>query len=148
MNISPATGAIVLTTVAILCTASSCTPVAPVAQPTRQILTVPAEPGDCTITLTGIKKGNNQQVVYKMGYNAPMPKLKIFLYAPQGESAEISFDGVGDGCAVHFNGTIRLTQQTGKTYHFTSTAGEMKGFAPENFEATPTHLTITLNPNE
>ena len=148
MNISPATSSIVLMTIAVLCTASSCTPVAPVAQPTRQILTVPAEPGDCTITLTGIKKGNNQQVVYKMGYNAPMPKLKIFLYAPQGESAEISFDGVGDGCAVHFNGVIRLTQQTGKTYHFVPATGEMQGFDPQTFEATPTNITITLNPND
>ena len=148
MNISPATDALVLMTVAVLCTVSSCTPVPSAAQPIPQVLTVPADPGDCTITLTGTKIGSNQSVEYKMGYNAPMPKLKIFRYAPQGETAEISFDGVGDGCAVHFNGTIRLTQQTGQTYHFTATAGEMKGFDPENFEAKPTHLTITLNPNE
>lgn len=145
---SPSTDAIVLMTVAVLCTASSCTPVSPAAQPAPQELNVPAEPGDCTISLTGIKNGSNQSVEYKMGYNAPMPKLKIFHYAPQGETAEISFDGVGDGCAVHFNGTIRLTQQTGKTYHFLPTGGEMKGFDPQTFEATPTNLTITLNPNE
>lgn len=108
----------------------------------------PADLGDCTITLTGKKKGSETHSVYKMGYKAPMPKLKVFQYIPQGENAYISFDGVGDSCAAHYNGTMRLVSQIGKTYHFAPESGEMKGFDPENFEAEPMGVTITLNPNE
>lgn len=110
-------------------------------------LCAPADLGDCTITLTGLKKGSDTPSVYKMGYDAPMPKLKVFQYIPQGDTAALCFDGVGDGCAAHFNGTLRLVSQIGRTYHFSPT-GEMKGFDPEDFEAEPTGITITLNPNE
>lgn len=108
----------------------------------------PADLGDCTITLTGKKKGSETHSVFKMGYKAPMPKLKVFQYIPQGENAYISFDGVGDSCAAHYTGTMRLVSQIGKTYHFAPTDGEMKGFDPDNFEAEPMGVTITLNPNE
>ena len=92
---------------------------------------------------------NNLQVSYSPT-QSPMAKLKIFEYIPQGSTASISFDGVGDSCAVHFNGTLRLIAHAGKTYTFTPT-GEMKGLEgsePVHFEATPTGITITLNPNE
>lgn len=132
---------------ALTCAVCSCSTVPPTEQPKPVTLAAPAELGDCTLTLTGVKTGSTTPGVYKMGYAAPMPKLKIFSYIPRGESADISFDGVGDGCAVHFNGTLRTVSQTGNTYQF-EVAGEMKGFDPEPFEATPTGITITLNPNE
>ena len=133
--------------VLVVCAVCSCTTVPIVGQKSAAALQVPAELGDCTLTLSGTKAGSKQACFYTMGYDAPMPKLKIFAYLPQGDKAEISFDGVGDARAVHFNGTIRLTEQRGKTYRFVPT-GEMKGFDPENFEASPTGMTITLNPNE
>ena len=130
-----------------VCAVCSCTTEPVVAQKRAAGMQVPPELGDCTLVLTGIKLGGTQPCSYTMGYNAPMPKLKIFAYRPQGNRAEISFDGVGDARAVHFNGTILLTAQHGKTYRFEPT-GEMKGFDPLDFEARPTDITITLNPNE
>ena len=131
---------------ALACAICSCSTIPTTVSP----LAAPAELGDCTLTLTGIKKGSSIPSVYKMGYDAPMAKLKIFEYIPQGSTASISFDGVGDSCAVHYNGTLRLIAHAGNTYTFTPT-GEMKGFEgsePVHFEATPTGITITLNPNE
>ena len=79
-----------------------------------------------------------------------MPKLKVFTWKPQGRLAEISFDGVGEHCAIHFNGTMLLSKHIGKTYTF-RVHGEMKGFEGESrkdFTATPSSITITLNPEE
>ena len=131
---------------ALACAICSCSTI----PTTVSSLAAPAALGDCTLMLTGIKKGSAPPCVYKMGYDAPMAKLKIFEYIPQGSTASISFDGVGDSCAVHFNGTLRLIAHAGKTYTFTPT-GEMKGLEgsePVQFDATPTGITITLNPNE
>lgn len=137
----------VATCAAFTCLISSCATTNNAESPAQVELRAPADLGDCTITLTGQKKGSDTHSVYKMGYNAPMPKLKIFEYIPQGDMASLCFDGVGDGVAAHFNGSLKLVSQIGKTYHFTTT-GEMKGFDPEDFEAEPTGITITLNPNE
>ncbi len=81
-----------------------------------------------------------------MGEQAPMPKLKIFAYKATGQSAQISFDGVGDGKAVHFNGQLHLTAQSGNSYTFTP-QGEVAGFEgnEENkFEATPVSIVINI----
>lgn len=113
-------------------------------------LTAPEELGDCTLTLTGRKKGAGKDKTYRMGPGTAMPKLKVFTWKPQGRLAEISFDGVGEPCAVHFNGTMLLTEHKGNTYTF-RVHGEMKGFEGESrkdFTATPSSITITLNPEE
>ena len=114
-------------------------------QPDMPELVVPAELGDCTLTLTGRKKGWRKNSTYKMGYDAPMPKLKVFSWVPQGRLAEISFDGVGNAKAVHFNGTMHLKEREGNSFSF-DVQGEMKGFDPKNFTAKPYSITITLNP--
>lgn len=114
-------------------------------QPNTTALSVPAELGDCTLTLTGRKKGWRRNSTYKMGYDAPMPKLKVFSWEPQNRVAKISFDGVGNGKAVHFNGTVYLKEREGNTFTF-DVQGEMKGFDPKNFTAKPYSITITLNP--
>lgn len=111
----------------------------------EEALIVPAELGDCTLTLEGRKKGRSKSTTYKMGYDAPMPKLKVFLWKPQDRIAEISFDGVGNAKAVHFNGTMLLTERKGNTYTF-KVQGEMKGFDPKDFTATPERIIITINP--
>jgi hypothetical protein len=114
----------------------------------QPVLRAPEELGDCTLTLTGRKKGYSKDQTYKMGQGTTMPKLKVFTWKPQGRLAEISFDGVGEPCAVHFNGTMLLTKQIGNTYTFL-VHGEMKGFEGESrkdFTATPRSITITLNP--
>lgn len=132
----------------LISSVSSCSSINTEEQPVRIKKCAPADLGDCTITLTGKKKESETLSVFKMGYDAPMPKLKVFQYIPQGENAYISFDGVGDSCAAHYTGTMRLVSQIGRTYHFAPVSGEMKGFNPDNFEAEPMGVTITLNPNE
>ncbi len=102
----------------------------------------------CNISLTCIKAGESTPTTYTMGEQAPMPKLKIFSYQATGKTAEISFDGVGDGKAVHFNGQLQLIAQSGNSYTFKPT-GEVAGFegdAPVKFEATPVSLIINLIP--
>lgn len=109
---------------------------------------LPPELGDCTLTIIGRKPGTNVDCSYKMGYNAPMPKLKVFLWEPKRNTAMISFDGVGDGCAVHFCGTLTLKDAKDNTYIFTA-QGEMVGAEGEpahEFTATPHTIIITLNP--
>lgn len=114
----------------------------------KQSLAVPAALDYCIISLTGTKTGQTGPVTYTMGENAPMPKLKIFAYKPMGRRAEISFDGVGDGKAVHFNGRMELVSCSANSYFF-QLSGEMLGFEGEpdaKFEATPHTATITLVP--
>ena len=116
----------------------------------QPVLRAPEELGDCTLTLTGRKKGYSKDQTYKMGQGTAMPKLKVFTWKPQGRLAEISFDGVGEHCAIHFNGTMLLTEHKGNTYTF-RVHGEMKGFEGEtrkDFTATPSSITITLHPEE
>ncbi len=117
-----------------------------VAREMVQTALIPQELGDCTLTLIGTKEGKH--CTYKMGYSTPMPKLKIFVWQPSGATAEISFDGVGDGCAVHFTGTLTVKKREGNTYTF-SAQGEMLGFEGEprqDITATPHTIIITLNP--
>lgn len=116
----------------------------------QPVLRAPEELGDCTLTLTGRQKGCSKDKTYRMGQGTAMPKLKVFTWKPQGRLAEISFDGVGEHCAIHFNGTMLLSKHIGKTYTF-RVHGEMKGFEGESrkdFTATPSSITITLNPEE
>lgn len=123
------------------------TPQANMVQP-KPIRVLPTELGDCTLTITGLKTSTDSTSTFSMGYNTPMPKLKVFTWKPHGEQAELSFDGVGDGAAVHFNGTISLTEQTDNTYTF-STQGEMlgnEGHPPVGFTAIPKQIIITINP--
>lgn len=102
----------------------------------------------CNISLTCIKAGESSSTTYTMGEQAPMPKLKIFSYNATGLTAEISFDGVGNGKAVHFNGQLQLISRVGNRYTFKPT-GEVAGFEGEasaKFEATPVSLIINLVP--
>ncbi len=111
-------------------------------------MVVPAAIDYCNITLVCQKKGETQTSTYKMGEQAPMPKLKIFTYTPMGTHAQLSFDGVGDGTAVHFDGQVQLTAQSGSSYTFTP-QGEVIGFegeAQNKFEASPVSLIINLVP--
>ena len=117
-----------------------------VAQEVVQTAPIPQDLGDCTLTL--ICKKQEQDCTYHMGYSTPMPKLKIFVWQPSGATAELSFDSVGDGCAVHFTGTLTLKKRVGNTYTF-SAQGEMLGFEGEprqDITATPHTIIITLNP--
>lgn len=112
-------------------------------------MTLPATLDCCTISLTCTKTGESTPTTYCMGENAPMPKLKIFAYKALGQTAEISFDGVGDGRAVHFNGNLQLTAQSGNSYTFTP-QGEVMGFEGQSdntFEATPHTLIINILPS-
>lgn len=112
----------------------------------KQSLVVPAALDYCTISLTGTKAGQTSPVTYTMGEHAPMPKLKIFAYKPMGRQAEISFDGVGDGKAVHFNGRMELVSSSADSYFFRLN-GEMLGFEGDaKFEATPHTATVKLVP--
>jgi TPR repeat protein len=111
----------------------------------QPVLRAPEELGDCTLTLTGRQKGCSKDKTYRMGQGTAMPKLKVFTWKPQGRLAEISFDGVGEHCAVHFNGTMYLKEREGNSFSF-DVQGEMKGFDPKNFTAKPYSITITLNP--
>ncbi len=111
-------------------------------------MTLPATLEYCNISLTCVKAGESSSTTYTMGEQAPMPKLKIFSYNAAGQTAEISFDGVGDGKAVHFNGQLQLISQSGNSFTFKPT-GEVAGFegdASAKFEATPISLTINLIP--
>lgn len=115
----------------------------------QQEVTAPAAIDCCNISLTCIKAGENSETTYTMGENAPMPKLKIFAYKASEQTAEISFDGVGDGKAVHFNGRLQLISQSGNSYKF-NPIGEVAGFegdASSKFEATPVSLIINLMPD-
>lgn len=112
-------------------------------------MTLPTTLDTCTISLTCTKTGESTPTTYCMGENAPMPKLKIFAYNATGQTAEISFDGVGDGRAVHFNGQLQLTAQSGNSYTCTPN-GEVIGFeghAENRFEATPHNLIINILPS-
>ncbi|MDO5470875.1 MAG: hypothetical protein Q4F38_06200 [Akkermansia sp.] len=112
----------------------------------KQSLVAPAALDYCTISLTGTKSGQASPVTYTMGENAPMPKLKIFAYKAMGKQAEISFDGVGDSKAVHFNGHMELISCSGNSYVF-KLNGEMLGFEGDaKFEATPHTATIKIVP--
>lgn len=133
---------LLLTGMAFFC--SACSPVSVA----RQEAAVPAAIDYCNISLTCIKAGESQATTFSMGEDAPMPKLRIFAYKPAGQTAEISFDGVGDGRAVHFNGRLQLISQSGNCYTFKPT-GEVQGFegdASLKFEATPVSLIINLMP--
>lgn len=131
---------LILTCAGLVCTSCSST----VAE--KQSLVVPAALDYCTISLTGTKAGQTSPVTYTMGENAPMPKLKIFSYTPMGNHAVISFDGVGDGKAVHYNGSMELVSCSGNSYFF-HLKGEMLGFESDvKFEATPHTATINIVP--
>ncbi len=133
---------VLLAGVAVCCTACSSVKTG---QPE---LTAPPALDYCNICLTCIKSGESSATTYLMGEQAPMPKLKIFAYKPMGRRAEISFDGVGDGKAVHFNGRMELISCSANSYFF-QLSGEMLGFEGEpdaKFEATPHTATITLVP--
>ncbi|MBR1981589.1 MAG: hypothetical protein IKA23_02430 [Akkermansia sp.] len=129
----------------IACAGLFCTACSHVAAE-KQSLVVPAALDYCTISLTGTKAGQTSPVMYTMGENAPMPKLKIFAYKAMGKQAEISFDGVGDSKAVHFNGHMELISCSGNSYIF-KLNGEMLGFEGDaKFEATPHTATIKIVP--
>lgn len=133
---------LLLTGLVIFCPACSSAPVA------RQETAVPAAIDYCNICLTCIKTGESRETTFCMGEQAPMPKLRIFTYKPAEQTAEISFDGVGDGKAVHFNGRLQLISRTGNSYTFKPT-GEVAGYegeASQKFEATPVSLIINLMP--
>lgn len=111
-------------------------------------MAAPATLSYCKITLSCNKDGENSPTTFIMGENAPMPKLKIFEYKAVGQSAQISFDGVGDGCAVHFNGKLELISQDKNCYTFKPT-GEIIGFEGDSenkFQATPISLKINIVP--
>ncbi|MBQ4613535.1 MAG: hypothetical protein IJB31_01225 [Akkermansia sp.] len=129
----------------IACAGIICTSCSSVAAE-KQSLEAPAALDYCTISLTGTKTGQTNPVTYTMGENAPMPKLKIFAYKARGKQAEISFDGVGDNKAVHFNGRMELISCSGSSYIF-KLNGEMLGFEGDaKFEATPHTATIQIVP--
>lgn len=133
---------VLLAGVAVCCTACSSVKTG---QPE---LVAPPALDYCNICLTCIKSGESSATTYLMGEQAPMPKLKIFAYKATGSTATISFDGVGNGKAVHFNGQLQLTAQSGNSYTFTP-QGTVEGFEGESenrFAATPVSLTINILP--
>ena len=142
MSVHSAYLTLLLVGAAICCTACSSV------KPDKPVMAAPATLEYCNISLTCLKAGESTPTTYFMGEQAPMPKLKIFAYQATGQSAQISFDGVGDGKAVHFNGQLQLISQAGNSYTFKPT-GEVAGFegdAAKKFEATPVSVIINLMP--
>ncbi len=142
MSVHSAYLTLLLVGATICCTACSSV------KPDKPVMAAPATLEYCNISLTCLKAGESTPTTYFMGEQAPMPKLKIFAYTATGQSAQISFDGVGDGKAVHFNGQLQLTAQAGNSYTFTP-QGEVTGFegsAENKFDATPVSLIINIVP--
>lgn len=108
-------------------------------------LVAPEELGNCTITLTGRRKGWRNSSTFKMGYGTSMPRLNIISWNPKNRLVEISFESAGETTTVRFSGTAWLTDTCEETYTFKA-QGEMTGRDGRKFTATSEQMIITINP--